>query len=593
MKNFFKTVLATIVGLLAFSLLSSIMFFSTLGTLASLGETKPVVPSSAVPTIDMSKIVLAEQTQETDALSLLQNSGNEIQTIGIYNAIKAIEAAACDPSINYIYLKPDAVIGGMAQIEEFRIALQNFRMSGKAVISYIENPTNAGFYLASVSDRVYMTPYDGGMNMFTGVSSQMVFLKDLLENLGINVQLIRHGKYKSAGEMFINSSPSADNLEQNEAMIASIWNNWSGAIADSRGMSTEELNSLLENLELCFAEDFLSYGLVDGLTSREEMREKLALLYGAETADQIQTISLTDYALATAPEASLKTKSKIAIIYLEGEIVDGNGPDQVAGDRFAKIIANVRNDENVKAAVLRINSPGGSVLAAEKILSEIKLLQEKMPVVASYGDYAASGGYWISAGCDKIYSNASTLTGSIGVFSMIPDFSKTLENKLHVNITSVNSNKHADMYGMMRPLDEAEIRYMQKSVEKIYDRFTSIVSEGRDLPVERVDEIAQGRVWTGSEALAINLVDEIGTIEDAVDWALAAIEDYTDISKVEIAQYPRPMTALEMLLGQLEGGEKNILTDTPFESVGEAFGNWSSSESGKIYARMPYHITVK
>ena len=429
--------------------------------------------------------------------------------------------------------------------------------------------------------------------MFTGVSSQMVFLKDLLENLGINVQLIRHGKYKSAGEMFINSSPSADNLEQNEAMIASIWNNWSGAIADSRGMSTEELNSLLENLELCFAEDFLSYGLVDGLTSREEMREKLALLYGAETADQIQTISLTDYALATAPEASLKTKSKIAIIYLEGEIVDGNGPDQVAGDRFAKIIANVRNDENVKAAVLRINSPGGSVLAAEKILAEVELLQAQMPVVASSGDYAASGGYWISAGCDKIYSNASTLTGSIGVFSMIPDFSKTLENKLHVNITSVNSNKHADMYGMMRPLDEAEIRYMQKSVEKIYDRFTSIVSEGRDLPVERVDEIAQGRVWTGSEALAINLVDEIGTIEDAVDWALAAIEDYTDISKVEIAQYPRPMTALEMLLGQLEGGEKNILTDTPFESVGEAFGNWSSSESGKIYARMPYHITVK
>ena len=593
MKSFFKTVLATIVGLLAFSLLSSIMFFSTLGTLASLGETKPVVPSSAVLTIDMSKIVLAEQTQEPDALAMLQNSGNEIQTIGIYSAIKAIEAAACDPSINYIYLKPDAVIGGMAQIEEFRIALQNFRMSGKAVISYIENPTNAGFYLASVSDRVYMTPYDGGMNMFTGVSSQMVFLKDLLENLGINVQLIRHGKYKSAGEMFINSSPSADNLEQNEAMITSIWNNWSGAIADSRGISTEELNSLLENLELCFPEDFLSYGLADGLTSREEMREKLALLYGAETADQMQTISLPDYAAAKAPEVSLKSKSKIAIIYLEGEIVDGNSPEQVAGDRFAKIIADVRNDENVKAAVLRVNSPGGSVLAAEKILAEIKLLQEKMPVVASYGDYAASGGYWISAGCDKIYSNAGTLTGSIGVFSMIPDFSKTLENKLHVNITSVNSNKHADIYGMMRPLDEAEIRYMQKSVEKIYYRFTSLVSEGRDMPVERVDEIAQGRVWTGSEAVEIGLVDEIGTIEDAVDWALASIEDYTDISKVEIAQYPRPLTTLELLLGQLEGGENNILTGSPFESVGEAFGNWSTSESGKVYARIPYHITIR
>ena len=593
MKNFFKTVLATMVGLIAFSVLSSIMFFSMIGSLATLGESKPVVPSSAVMTIDMSKIVLTEQTQEPDALSLLQGNGVEIQTLGIYSAIKAINAAAADPSINFIYLRPDAVVGGMAQIEELRTALQNFRMSGKAVISYVENPTNAGFYLASVSDRIYMTPHDGGINMFTGVSSQMIFLKDLLENLGINVQLIRHGKYKSAGEMFINSSPSAENLEQNEAMIASIWNNWSSAIAESRGLSEEELNSLLDNLELCFPQDFLTYGLVDGLTTREEMREKLALLYGADSADDIQTISINDYALATAPEVSLRAKSKIAIVYLEGEIVDGNGMEQIAGDRFAKIIADVRKDENVKATVLRINSPGGSVLAAEKIRTEIMLLQEKMPVVASYGDYAASGGYWISAGCDKIYSNASTLTGSIGVFSMIPDFSKTLDKKLHVNITPVNSNKHADMYGMMRPLDDDEVRYMQKNVEKIYDRFTYIVAEGRDMDTERVDEIAQGRVWTGSEALNINLVDEIGTIEDAVDWALASIESYTNVSNIEIAEYPRPLTTLEILLGKLEGGNNNILSDTPFESIGEAFSNWSTSESGKVYARVPYEYVIR
>lgn len=593
MKNFFKTVLATMVGLIAFSVLSSIMFFSMIGSLATLGETKPIVPSSAVMTIDMSKIILTEQTQEPNALSLFQSNGVDIQSLGIYSAIKAIDAAAADPSINFIYLRPDAVVGGMAQIEELRTALQNFRMSGKAVISYVENPTNAGFYLASVSDRIYMTPHDGGINMFTGVSSQMIFLKDLLENLGINVQLIRHGKYKSAGEMFINSSPSAENLEQNEAMIASIWNNWSSAIAESRGLSDEELNSLLDNLELCFPQDFLTYGLVDGLTTREEMRDKLALLYGADSADEIKTISINDYALATAPETSLKAKSKIAIIYLEGEIVDGNGMEQIAGDRFAKIIADVRKDDNVKATVLRINSPGGSVLAAEKIRTEIMLLQEKMPVVASYGDYAASGGYWISAGCDKIYSNASTLTGSIGVFSMIPDFSKTMEKKLHVNITPVNSNKHADMYGMMRPLDNDEIRYMQKNVEKIYDRFTYIVAEGRDMNPERVDEIAQGRVWTGSEALDINLVDEIGTIEDAVDWALTSIEDYTDISNIEIAQYPKPLTTLEILLKQLEGDNNNILSDTPFEAIGEAFSNWSSSESGKVYARVPYEYVIR
>ena len=593
MKDFFKTVLATIVGLLAFSFISTFFFISFIGTLAALGDTKPLVPASAVMTIDMSKIVLTEQTQQTDVLTLLQSEDMQIQTLGIYSAIRAINTAASDPAINYIYMRPDAVVGGTAQIEELRAALENFRMSGKAVISYIENPTNGGFYLASVSDKIYMTPYDGGMNMFTGVGSQMVFLKDLLENLGINVQLIRHGKYKSAGEMFINSSPSKDNLEQNKDLIASIWDNWSGEIADSRGMSDDELNALLENLILCSPADFLSNGLVDELMTREEVREKLAILAGTDSADNIQTISICDYALATAPEASVAPKSKIAVVYLEGEIVDGSGQEQVAGDRFAKILADIRKDPTVKAAVLRVNSPGGSVLAAEKIRTEVMLLQEKMPVVASYGNYAASGGYWVSAGCSKIYTNATTLTGSIGVFSMIPDFQKTLEKKLHVNIVSVNSNKHADMYSMMRPLDGAEIKYMQKSVDKIYERFTDIVANGRNMSIERVDEIAQGRVWSGIEAVEIGLADEIGTIEDAIDWAIACVEDYVDASSLEIAAYPKPMTSLEMIIEQLQGGQQTILSGTPFEAVGQAFGKWSASESGKVYARMPYNYVIR
>ena len=593
MKDFFKTVLATIVGLLAFSFLLTFFFISFIGTLASLGETRPVVPASAVMTIDMSKIVLTEQTQQTDMLTLLQNEDMQIQTLGTYSAIRAINAAASDPAIRYIYMKPDAVIGGMAQIEEFRKALENFRMSGKAVISYIENPTNGGFYLASVSDKIYMTPYDGGMNMFTGVSSQMIFLKDLLENLGINVQLIRHGKYKSAGEMFINSSPSKENLEQNEAMVASIWENWSRAIADSRELDEAQLNALLENLELCSPSDFLSNGLIDDLLTREQIREKLAILAGCGSSDAIQTISICDYALATSPETSIASKSKIAVVYIEGEIIDGYGQEQVAGDRFAKILADIRKDPSVKATVLRVNSPGGSVLAAEKILAEVELLQEKMPVVASFGDYAASGGYWISAGCDFIFTNATTLTGSIGVFSMVPDFQKTLEKKLHIGVQSVNSNKHADMYGMMRPLDGAEVKYMQKSVERIYERFTGIVAAGREMSVERVDEIAQGRVWTGSEAVRIGLADEIGTIEDAIDWAISSVEDYVDVAELEIAAYPKPMTSLEILLEQLQGGQQNILSDTPFEAVGQAFGKWSASESGKVYARMPYEYVIR
>lgn len=593
MKDFFKTVLATVTGLLAFSFLSIFFFISFIGTLATLGETKPTVPASAVMTIDMSKIVLTEQTKETDIMTLLQNSDIQIQTLGIYSAISAINAAACDPSISFIYMKPDAVIGGMAQIEELRKALENFRMSGKAVISYIENPTNGGYYLASVSDKIYMTPYDGGINKFTGVSSQMVFLRDLLENLGINVQLIRHGKYKSAGEMFINSSPSKENMEQNQALVASIWENWSGTIAEARSLDTNDLNAMLENLELCFPSDFLSHGLVDELMTREQLREKLAVLAGTDPANAIQAISICDYALATAPEKPISPKSKIAVVYLEGEIIDGDGQEQIAGERFAKILADIRKDPTVKAAVLRVNSPGGSVMAAEKILSEITLLQEKMPVVASFGDNAASGGYWISAGCDYIFTNATTLTGSIGVFSMVPDLHKTLEKKLHVNIVSVNSNEHADMYGMMRPLDGAEVKYMQKSVEKIYERFTGIVASGRDMSLKSVDEIAQGRVWTGSEAVRIGLADEVGTIEDAIDWAIASVEDYVDASSLEIAAYPKPMTNFEMLLEQIQGGQQNILSNTPFEAVGQAFGKWSAAETGKVYARMPYEYVIR
>ena len=593
MKTFFKIVLGTIVGLLIFSIISTIVFFGFIGTIASIGNVKPVVHPSSVMTIDMSKIVLTEQTKELDIFSMMQGKSMEVQTLGIYSAVTAINSAAADPAIAYIYMKPDATVGGTAQIEELRKALENFRESGKAVVSYIENPTNAGVYLASVSDKVYMTPYNGITNMFTGVSSQMVFLKDLLENLGINVQLIRHGKYKSAGEMFINSTPSKENLEQNKALIASVWGTWSETIADARELTTEDLNAMLNNLELCFPEDFLDKGLVDGLASREEVREKLALLAGVSSADEIKAISICDYARATAPQMPLGTQPKIAVVFLDGEIVDGDQLEQVAGDRFAKILADIRKDPAVKATVLRVNSPGGSVLAAEKILAEVQLLQAKMPVVASYGDYAASGGYWISAGCDKIYTNATTLTGSIGVFSMIPDFQKVIQKKLHVGMTHINSNKHSDMYKLMRPLDGAEVKYMQKSIEKIYDRFTGLVADGRDMTVPQVDRIAQGRVWSGSEAVAINLADEIGTLEDAIDWAIASIEDGSDVSDIAIASYPKPMTGIEALLEQLQGGQQNILSDTPFAAVGEAFSKWRATEGGKAYARMPYDYIIR
>ena len=582
--------LATITGLFLFGFVAMFLFIGMIGAIAAAGDTAPVMPKEAVLKIDFTEMTLAEQTAEADPLAMLQGGG-EITPVGIYSAINAINAASQDPAIRYIYMKPDAVAGGTAQIEELRTALKNFRDSGKAIVSYIESPTNAGYYLASVSDKIYMTKYDGGMNMFNGLSSQLIFLKDALDRLGVNVQLIRHGKYKSAGEMYIRNSSSKENMEQNEAMVSSMWESLSTEIAQSRDITVDELNAMLNNLELNFPSDFLEKGLVDELLSREELQQKLADLYVTDDYKKVNSISLADYA-AIKDAPNLKATNKVAVIYAEGNIVDGSDSEGVAGDRFAKIIADVRADKDVKAVVLRVNSPGGSVMASEKIKAELDLLRENVPVIASYGDYAASGGYWISANCDYIFSNATTLTGSIGVFSMIPDIGGTIKNKLHVTVTPVKSNEHADMLGMMRPLTPNEEAYMQASVERIYTKFTSIVAEGRDMTVEAVDEIAQGRVWTGAEALEIGLVDQIGTLEEAIEYAAMSIEGVTSLDDVQIAAYPKPQTTLEMLL-EAFGGTESAFAGTPLESVEQAFLSWDASQAGKVYARIPYEIVVR
>ena len=593
MKGFLKMTLATLTGLFLFGLVTTFILGGIIGGLAVLSKPQPVVPASAVLTLDMSTISLTEQTVELDPITMIQGKGTDIQPLGIYSAIQAINLATEDPAIKFIYMKPDMASGGTAHIEELRSALVHFRQSGKAIVSYIENPTNAGYYLASVSDKIFMTTHDGGMNNFFGLSSQIMFLKDLLEKLGINVQLIRHGKYKSAGEMFIRSTPSKENIEQNKAMVNSIWDNWVTTICTSRNLSPAYLNKMLDELELNFPSDFLERGLVDELVTKAELREKLTALYVADKPEDVKTISLPDYAQVRTV-INIKPKAKVAVIYVDGDIVEGKDLSQVAGDRFADIISEIRRDSTIKAAVLRVNSPGGSVLAAEKIKSEVALLQERVPVVASYGNYAASGGYWISAGCDKIFANATTLTGSIGVFSMIPDFSKVIENKLHVGLTPVNSNRHSDMYGLMRPLTDKEIAYMQASVEQIYGKFTALVAEGREMTVARVDEIAQGRVWSGAEALNVNLVDQIGTIEDAISWAAMSIDGVKSVNDVEVVGYPKPLTKLEMLLeGLNKPSEQNILAGTPFKNVGEAFAEWKASATGKVYARMPFEYTIQ
>ena len=592
MKSFIKSTLATVAGLMIFSFLGIFMLGSVIGAIASLSSgTETVIPTEGVLEIDMSTFYLGEQDKEVDAITTIKSGEQAPATLGLLKAVNAVRTAATDPGVKFIYLKADNVAGGTAHIEEFRAALQNFRESGKAIISYVETPTNAGYYLASVADKIYMSGYDGSMNMLTGVSSQLIFLKDLLDNLGINVQLIRHGKYKSAGEMYVRSSSSKENLEQNQAMVDSVWEHWAGKMAEARGISVETFNGLLNNLKLNGAEDFLKNGLADELVTREVLENKLADLYMVSKYSQVKKIPFAAYAKAKFTTDPGK-KDKVAIIYADGEIIDGKSKKNVAGDHFASVIAKVRQDSTIKAVVLRVNSPGGSVVASSKIKTELDLLRESVPVIASYGNYAASGGYWISANSDVVFSDATTLTGSIGVFSMIPDASKALKDKIHVNVTTVNSNAHSDMYSLITPLDAAETAYMQASVEDIYNKFTSLVAAGRDMTVPEVDAIAQGRVWTGAEALAIGLVDQIGTLEDALNYAATSIEGVNCLEDVQIVEYPKPQTSLEALL-ELLGTEATVFAGTPFESVETAFRSWSSADAGKVYARLPYVIDIR
>ena len=591
MKDFLKMTLAVLAGLLIAGILGFMLFFGFIGTLASLGGSTPAMPRSGVLIMDMSRISIAEQTQETDPMAMIQ--GQDISIIGLWDAVRAIEKAASDPAVQCIYLKADGLsAGGIAPVEELRQALGAFRLSGKPVVAYTENPGTGSYYLASVADKIYMGSYKGGSNMMVGVGTQMIFLKDLLDKLEVNVQLIRHGKFKSAGEMYIKSRPSEENLLQTREMVNSMWDGMAEAICSSREISRAELDGMIEELKLNTPEDFLANRLVDGLLTKEELKEKITVLAKESRYEDVKFIKLGDYVNVNAQTAST-AKRKIAIIFAEGEIIDGYDKQEVAGDRFAGIISSVRADSTVKAVVLRVASPGGSVMASEKIRTEIDLLRKDKPVIASYGSYAASGGYWISNSCDKIFSDKSTLTGSIGVFSMIPDLSGTAEKIFHVGVTNVGSSSHSDMYSLSRPLSPSETAYMQKSVDDIYEAFLENVSAGRGMEKETIDEIAQGRVWTGSDALKIGLVDEIGTLADAVKYAsITAGDSEADLSTWNIAAYPKPMTTIDIILESLTGST-DALAGTPFESVGRAFRNWDASSSGKVYARMPYILEIK
>ena len=595
MKDFLKMLLAVICGFIVMGFLGLMILGGLIGSAAG-GSGKTVMPRNGVLVMDLSQFSIDEQAATPPAsLTSLVGGGVSLQApISLWDAVQAIRKAAEDPSVKLIYMKPDGASLSSAISEEIRDALAEFRKSGKAVISYIESPTTGSYYLASVSDKVYMSSNCGAGPMMTGVSGQLFFLKDLLDKFGVNVQLIRHGKYKSAGEMYIKSEPSPENLEQNQAMVSSMANSMYEEISESRDVSVDSLNHLVDNMKLLFPEDMLNHGLVDGLLTKEELRQKLAVLAGADDFSNTGMVSFSDYVSSVITDP-LKSKKQIAVIYAHGNIVEGSDPQNIGGDDFSTLLSMVRADSSVKAVVLRVSSPGGSVLAADKIKTEIDLLRKVKPVVASYGDYAASGGYWISASCDKIYTDKMTLTGSIGCFSMVPDLSKTAKDIAHVGIATVSSNKHGAMLTPFHTLDEAEVAAMQSQIENIYGKFVANVAEGRELSPAYVDSIAQGRVWTGADAIGINLADEIGSLSDAINYA-ATLAGEADASSIDVIGYPAPVTILDNILAMIGEGSspvQDVFAGTPFWRVEEAFKSWKWQGSDHFMAMMPYQVIIK
>ena len=590
MKEFVKTMLAVICGFVVLRILRILLFLVFLGSALMSGTS--TLPRQGVLDLDMSAFTLTEQSQEVPFPSTAGlMSFDMLPVVGMHDAVSALRTAASDPGVKYVLLRADGMAAGMAHVEELRAALAEFRRSGNAVIAYTENPGNGSYYLASVADKIYMGSQHGGNAMLIGLSAQLTFVKDLLDKVGVHVQLIRHGKYKSAGEMFIRSGASPENREQNQVMVNSCWKVFSSAIAQARGISEETFNGLVDNLSLVQPEDFQYCGLVDELVDHEALLEKLCTLAQVDKAEKLGLMPFADYVMSKVVE--MPGRNNVAVIYADGEIVEGKEYGMVAGDRFVKIIDEVRKDNTVKAVVLRVNSPGGSVSASVKIRTALDLLQKEKPLVASYGDYAASGGYWISNGCQKIYSGATTLTGSIGVFSMIPEFSGVTK-KLGVAMESVGSNKHSDMFSLMRPFDNAELAYMQASVEDIYESFVNLVATSRNMDPARVDEIAQGRVWTGADALQIGLVDEIGTLEDAIAYA-AALADFHSSDEYKVVGYPKPLTLVEefmMSFGQTPQ-EPYVLADTPFAGIAKAAQSLTKEQPSAVYARLPYMLEIR
>jgi protease-4 len=499
--------------------------------------------------------------------------------------IRSIDKAASDPAIKFIYMNLSSLNAGITHTEELRSALERFRTSGKPVIAYADNFSQPAYYLSTVADKIYLSPT--GMLPLTGVSISTIFFKDLLDKLGVEVQLVRHGKFKAAAEQFISNKMSPENREQLQTYVNAVWSTWASQIASAREIPVEKINLLADDLSLSTAQDALEAGLVDELLYKDQLIEKLITLFGVEDEKDLKMITTTNYEKATH-KVDFKEKNKVAIIYANGDIIMGKADNNIASDSFMEHISKVRKDSTIKAVVFRVNSPGGSAQSSDIIERELALLMENKPVVVSMGDYAASGGYWISAKANKIFTNNTTLTGSIGVFSMVPNFQKAMNKHLSVNAESVNSNKYSDLMSGYRPLESAESEFLRSAIEKIYTDFINLVAQGRNMTPEKVDEIAQGRVWAGKDALGIGLADQQGGLYDALLSAasMANLEGY------RVVEYPVQKSAIDRLMEMLS--DSSVAAGNMADPLGmleNAYQSLHKERGISHMARLPYNIT--
>ncbi len=539
--NFVKTFLA---GLLAVIVGTFLVFFLwifiLLGIAGSMEKSVAVHPESILK-IDFSEVL-------TDAPSSDPLAGIDLMTLqttrqlSLFKALRAIEAAGADDRIKGIYLRMNGGGGvtGSALLEELREALLEFKQSGKFIVAYNETYSQGQYYLASVADKIYLQP-EGGME-WSGLASDVMFYKGLLDKLDLRAEVFRPTacKYKSAVEPFILDKMSAANREQMQALVNSMWGTISGAVCESRGIDSVKMRRITDNLQVTLPEEALEYGFVDSLLYEDQMEDVFAEL---GVSDDYDFITLGDYASQVGADLKNISADQVAIVYADGQIVDGEGyGKEIYGNTLAAKIAGVRDDEKVKAVVLRVNSPGGSALASDVIWREVELLRAEKPVVVSMGSYAASGGYYISCPADVIVADKLTLTGSIGVFGMILDTREALKNKLGITIDGVQSNASSSFLAT-QPLTPVQRSMIMRGVDKVYTTFTKDVAEGRNLPIEKVLDIAGGRVWSGADALGIGLIDTYGGLKTAIALAVDKADLGDNYRVTEVTETPTGFAA--------------------------------------------------